>query len=279
MNRKYGIEIEFTGIDRQAAASVVRAAGIDVAAEEYNHNIRGYWKIITDSSCGLEAVSPPLEGEEGLEQIKKVCAALKGAGAKVNKDCGVHVHMEATDFTLDNFKNLFKYWAKFEDVFDSLMPASRRLQDNTYCRSNLKAIANNAQNHAIACERIFERIDAMQTIDDIKDIYPTRYYKLNPHSYWRYGTIEVRHHNGSLDGEKLTNWVRLIDGLFTRATTAKEVKFKTQAAYGREGGYGIQRIDSLFITLRMTGQRALTSFFRQRARHFAVKYGYSIATR
>ena len=279
MERKYGVEIEFTAIEKSDAVNAIRDAGIEVSAEHYNHDTRTHWKIITDSSCGLEAVSPPLEGEYGLEQIKKVCAALESAGAKVNKDCGVHVHLEALDFTLENFKSLFKYWVKFEDVFDSLMPASRRLKNNQYCQSNLKVSANDAHTHAQACQEIFNAIDAMQSIDDLKGIYPSRYYKLNPHSYWRYGTIEVRHHSGSIDGEKITHWIRLLDNLFTRAKHAQAVKLKTTEAYGRAEGYGIQRLDSLFITLRMTSQRALASFYRQRARNFAGKYGYAAATR
>jgi hypothetical protein len=279
MNRKYGVEIEFTNLDGHAAVRAMRDAGINTDAEGYNHTTRSHWKIVTDSSCGYEAVSPILEGEDGLEEIKIVCAVLEGAGAKVNKNCGVHVHFDASDFNLENFKNLFKYWVKFEDVFDSLMPASRRLQANQYCNSNLKVRASDAASHAQACQEIFTQIDAITTIEQFKQLYPSRYHKLNPHSYWRHGTIEVRHHSGSIDGEKITQWIRLMDGLFTRAKQAKVVKFKTTEAYGREGGYGIQRMDSLFITMRMTGQHELTHFFRQRARTFAAKYGYATATR
>ena len=37
----------------------------------------------------------------------------------------------------------------------------------------------------------------------------TRYRKLNLQSYFRYGTLEVRHHGGSLDSYKVEGWLRL----------------------------------------------------------------------
>ena len=116
--RKYGVEIEFIMITAEQALEAVSDAGIDVQIEGYNHTTSPHWKIVIDASCGLEIVSPILQGEDGLEQINMVCSALQRAGAKIDKRCGLHVHMDVSDFSLPHFKNLFKYWVKFEDVFE-----------------------------------------------------------------------------------------------------------------------------------------------------------------
>lgn len=43
----------------------------------------------------------------------------------------------------------------------------------------------------------------------------SRYFKLNSQSYWRHGTVEFRQHSGTIEFEKIKNWLffcaRLID--------------------------------------------------------------------
>ena len=99
MNRKFGAELEMTGITREQAVRALRGVGIEVRDETYNHETRDYWKIVPDSSVhgGFEVVSPVLEGEAGLEQLRTVVTALDDMGGTVNKTCGYHVHFDAAD--------------------------------------------------------------------------------------------------------------------------------------------------------------------------------------
>lgn len=111
-NRNFGVEIEAYGISRATLAKELRREGINVAVEGYNHDTREHWKLVTDGSLRgentFELVSPILKGEEGLEELKKVCKVLKAKGAKVNKTCGLHIHFDATDYNLDNWKNIYQ---------------------------------------------------------------------------------------------------------------------------------------------------------------------------
>lgn len=223
--RKYGVEIEFTGIDQDAAIAAIVAAGIEIVYEGYNHSTRSTWKLVQDCSCGLEAVSPILQGEEGLRQITAVCNALDNAGAIVNRDTGYHLHMSASDFSLPQFKNLLKLWIKFEDVIDTFQPQSRRANNNSYCRSNLNQF-NIDGNAAHACRTAFEAINAATTIEDLKTLFYSRYMKLNIQAFWRHRTIEVRHHAGTLNAEKATNWVRLMDHFYATAAAAKTIHIR-----------------------------------------------------
>ena len=109
-NHKFGIEIEAYNCPMEKLARELREAGVEVTVERYNHNTRSYWKLVTDSSIRgnntFELVSPILTGEAGLTELERVCWVLDLCNVKVNESCGLHVHMDASGFELDTWKNL-----------------------------------------------------------------------------------------------------------------------------------------------------------------------------
>lgn len=212
-NRTFGVEIEFflgcssrPGAFAEEVAQVVREHGIECYVESYNHTTRPHWKIITDSSVsyeGLEIVSPPLRGQDGLNQLKKVLEALNKAGAKVNRTCGVHVHHDASDFTLRTFKNLYGIYARFEDCIDELVVEDRRGNRNSYCASPGTDL---------------EQLKKAKSVDEIVDrMYPSRYIKLNCQSFRRHGTIEFRQLGGTLEYQEIMSWIVLTQMMVERA--------------------------------------------------------------
>lgn len=200
-NRTFGIELETYGADRDRIITEARNLGINIEGESYNHQTRNHWKVVTDSSIrggrGNEIVSPVLKGIEGIEQVKKICIALQRAGAKVNASCGFHLHFGVQDFDLENFKNLYKNYISTEKDFDTIVPRSRRADNNTYCKS----IVNIAG--------IERKINGAESIADFGRILNTRYFKLNFQSYLRYGTVEFRQHSGTTTFSKIKNWIMI----------------------------------------------------------------------
>ena len=95
--RKFGVEIEAYNCTCQRLVRELTEAGIEVASERYNHDLRPHWKLVTDSSLNgndtFELVSPILEGEDGLEKLERVCWVLDACNVKINGSCGLHVHM------------------------------------------------------------------------------------------------------------------------------------------------------------------------------------------
>ena len=197
--RTFGIELEIYGPSRTTLLQKLRAEGINVEGEGYNHSTRGHWKIVTDSSIrgenGNEIVSPVLSGVEGIEQIKKVCIALGKAGAKVNKSCGFHVHLGANDLNVDNMKTLVRSYMNLENSIDTIMPESRRGNNNTYCKnlSSVPGIQSKVQNAA--------------AIINLQTAFGGRYFKLNLQSITRHGTVEFRQHSGTITFSKIKNWL------------------------------------------------------------------------
>ena len=263
MSRRFGVEIEFLStITKEHAVMSLRAAGIRVESSYYTHDTTPYWKIVTDGSCGLELVSPVLEGEAGIEEVRIAAAALEAAGAQVDRRCGLHVHFDARSMNLKAVKNLFKLWLKFEDVLDTFQPQSRRGNNNNYCRTNLDHIITDAGNHRGQCSQMFRKIDACRNMDQMKQLYPCRYRKLNIQSYFRQQTLEVRHHSGTTDPAKITNWVRLMARLFDAAEAAATVRNRPV-----DTGLGMNRMKWFFQAIDAKG---LTKFYTERAKKLAA---------
>lgn len=80
-NHKFGIEIEAYGVNMRVVESAIRAAGVTIEVEGYNHSTRRHWKIVTDGSLrggqGFEVVSPVLKGEAGIAELTGPEALVK----------------------------------------------------------------------------------------------------------------------------------------------------------------------------------------------------------
>ena len=127
-NRNFGVEIEAFNIDLTTLKNKLNAAGIQTEFEGYTHRTMNHWKVVTDSSLRgnntFELVSPILNGQEGINQLQKVCRVLKSLNAKINKSCGLHIHFDARDLELSAWKKLHKNYANLEPEIDTFMPIS-----------------------------------------------------------------------------------------------------------------------------------------------------------
>ena len=224
--RTFGIELEFFGIDQEKVQDVLEAAGVacytDNGDDDYNcygdncgedycrscnpeSSARSGWKITDDGSIyanpsssydpGVELVSPILQGQDGLREVMKVAKLMMNAGAQVNKTCGFHVHIGAADLSGDAFINLVKRYALHENLIDSFMPRSRRESRNTYCRSVVNLLSS------------VSGIRHGSTMQSVASQFHDRYFKLNLCAYLRHGTVEFRHHSGTVSAEKIVNWI------------------------------------------------------------------------
>lgn len=206
-NRNFGVEIEAYNCTRERLARELRAAGISVQVEGYNHTDHAdHWKLVTDSSLHgnntFELVSPILHGEAGIDELEKVCWVLDLCDVKVNDSCGLHIHMDAHDFTMDTWRNLAVTYKRLEPVIDAFMPGSRRA--NRYCKP-LSGISETAIRHA-------------QTINDLRRVFHSdRYHKVNLEAYARHCTVEFRQHSGSTNFTKMSAWIHFLEKMITFA--------------------------------------------------------------
>lgn len=203
--RKMGVEIEFYGVNHRELFEAMKEAGIPVVNHfvDYAPESNDFWIITNDISIeqhdSIELVSRILSGQEGLTEVRKVCSILNKLGARVSKKCGLHVHVDANDLDVDSIKNLIRRYSLFESEFDSFMPRTRRNNNNEYCRS-----MNNVANSRFTGDSVTELLYNMY-----HQLSYGRYYKLNVLAYLRHGTVEFRHHSGTVNAEKITNWMQM----------------------------------------------------------------------
>ena len=208
-HHRFGVEIEAYNCPRSRLAEELENAGIRVAVERYNHDMRPHWKLTTDSSLSgndtFELVSPILVGENGLGELETVCWVLETCAVKVNDSCGLHIHMDAADFNMNTWKNLAFNYKRLEPVIDSFMPRSRR-DNNRYCKS-LRSISETDIMNAT-------------TLGELQEVFSNnRYYKLNLQAYPAHQTVEFRQHSGTINFMKIEKWIRFVSGMIIHAQT------------------------------------------------------------
>lgn len=98
------------------------------------------------------------------------------------------------------------------------MPESRRGDTNRYCKSIEQRFRpsndlelSNVYNKIIQCRRL-ETLSSVVTDR-------SRYYKINIEAYWRHKTVEFRHHSGTIEFEKISNWIQILNRLINFSET------------------------------------------------------------
>ena len=251
-NRTFGIEVEFNGINRSTARAALVAAGLSCMEESYNHQVRNHWKIVHDASVsgtGLELVSPILQGADGLRDAMIAVDALLGAGARVDRSCGLHVHVGAARMTGLQIARVAELYTSNNDAIDTILAASRHDGASTYCRrhsrTTLTAAMNNL-NGVVGHDAIRHAVTGLGS----------RYMTVNLTAYSRHGTIEFRQHQGTLNKEKVASWIKFVLALTEKAT---EDGFDTSTNLGS--------LSALMDTLEMDDQTK--AFMNRRAASLA----------
>lgn len=196
MSRKFGVEIEIVGTSHARVVDQFNRAGIPIVVQNYNHNNLPSWKIVPDGSLtpgGFEVVSPILEGEAGITQVRKVARALVAAGASADRTCGFHVHVNARDLSVDTIVNIAARYNRFENDINQFMPQSRHA--SRFCHGMNDLIERGGVSRLLrGGTRSFANID--------------RYRKVNLAAYARHGTVEFRQHAGTVNAIKMDRWIR-----------------------------------------------------------------------
>lgn len=194
----FGVEMECYNIYQDIVYQSFGREGVAHRFESYNHiDGKDYYKFVSDASLSgdhtSECVSPILKGKNGFSSLKKACKALNEAGARVNRSCGLHVHIGLGRLDNASYVRIFKNYQRAEALIDSFMAESRRANNNGYCAS--------LQGYD------FSRC---ATKSEIENMLRSRYYKVNPQSYRKHNTIEFRQHQGTTNYEKISMWISFV---------------------------------------------------------------------
>ena len=229
--QRFGIEIEMTGITREAAA--------ETAAEYFGTRSRyigtyydvyaaldpegRQWKFMSDGSIDAqkrvggkkisadreyqtEMVSPICRYED-IVSIQEIVRKLKERGAFVNKTCGIHVHIDASPFDARTLRNITNIMASKEDLIYKALQVSVS-REHSYCQKVeqrfLEELNRKKPKTVNGVERIWYGGDSRRDThyDD------SRYHCLNLHSVFQKGTVEFRLFNGTLHAGKIKAYIQ-----------------------------------------------------------------------
>ena len=229
--QRFGIEIEMTGITRDAAA--------ETAAEYFGTHSRyigtyydayaaldpegRQWKFMSDGSIDAqkrvggkkisadreyqtEMVSPICRYED-IVSIQEIVRKLKERGAFVNKTCGIHVHIDASPFDARTLRNITNIMASKEDLIYKALQVSVS-REHSYCQKVeqrfLEELNRKKPKTLNGVERIWYGGDSRRDThyDD------SRYHCLNLHSVFQKGTVEFRLFNGTLHAGKIKAYIQ-----------------------------------------------------------------------
>ena len=272
MPQTYGFEIECYGLTPAQIKNAIESVSglvyqsptqtLNTGSDDDNYRIYGYleskrvplrtvesgmgnlWIAAQDGSLhnahkynGLahEIISPVMVGMDGLKTTKAVMKALRIAGAKVDKTCGLHVTMGVENVSA-RFRrmgaqkkaacllNLIEAYNYFQDgAFSELCSPSRNPRASvasTYARDVRLPMTSNygtATKHTVkdwtdftsySLHNLFNRVGRGA---------------VNMTHFWNAGVVEFRQHQGTLDGDKIMNWALLCHKLLSWAVNPEHI--------------------------------------------------------
>ena len=195
------------------------------------------WKLMSDSSINpeqktaagyeslsrydtegkerqVEMVTPKLTYAE-LPKLQECVRRVRKAGAKANKSCGIHVHVDASNHNRQSLKNLIGIMYSKEDIlFKALQVNEERAEQ--WCQKvrepmlrQARTLSSDETSDLTQLENIWYEGFEDGGRDRHDHYNRSRYYALNLHSVFYRGTVEWRCFNSTLHAGKVAAYVNL----------------------------------------------------------------------
>jgi len=221
-NRCFGVELEASNTVTQAYVKKVIEASSTVptrmTARWQLSKGNKFWHVKKDSTCGVKGKGHDKGWEiasykgttvADIIHMGEVANNLRVAGLEVNNNCGLHVHVEAKDYTTREMGKLIGYWLKIENILLDSVPLRRSF--SSYCvplrHNRINTLVPTPQqlweHYCPACLSPFENPERWLTMNLVN--YATGLLYKN---YSR-TTVEFRFPEGTLVQDDVKNWIRL----------------------------------------------------------------------
>lgn len=249
-DQRFGIEIEFTGITRQKAATVLS----DYLGTSYQHDGGVYdtykirdeeeriWKIVSDASITpqkrasgsrqkisadarykVEFVSPICTYED-ISKIQQMVREFRFAGAFVNDRCGIHVHVDASNHDARSLRNIVNIMASKEDMFYKALDI--KIDRERFCKKVDTSFLESLNRRKPKTKEQLSNLWYKGNSYRHRDHYDTsRYHALNLHSVFQKGTVEFRMFNSTLHAGKVKTYIQ-----FSLAISAQAINQQKASA-------------------------------------------------
>ena len=261
-SRLFGVEIEAENGTRSDLDDIPEECGI---SEDGSLN-----------DSGVEVQTPPASLDKGEYLVNKTCQALKSAGFEATRSCGLHVHLDASDARDNPVKmaHILRTFLAVEDLLFSMLPQSR--WDNHYCdHIGARYDFGNFPDTITAQDfdmKWYKSADDKEIQRRKCDKYDsTRYCSVNLHSLFYRGTVEFRHHAGTVNADKILRWVSILQSILGYAMDRYDEAEITKIYKAKTNGIKIKRFFRLFKLPKDTQE-----YIRLRIVRFNPKYDFSV---
>jgi len=238
--RRFGVEFELSNnLSKKKIRDIIEEnSQIKVKTTRYSLSYENnFWHIKNDASCGPHGSN----GCSGIEIATYICSGLRDANhishvinkvssknGKINKYCGLHVHVDVSDHEEEDVGRLIMYWLQIEKILMYALPNSRH--NNKYCRPLNFSIDNWVANYFYKklgykfVAKLFKpkndpisMTNSKRSTMNINNFYQA--YDLGNN---RRKTIEFRCPEGSVNGKDAKAWVFLFVNFVDYVKSAKK---------------------------------------------------------
>ena len=178
------------------------------------------WNIIPDHSLrnnGIEFVhKAPLRGEElsvSVDALSEVLSTF--SNLSLSHRCSLHCHIDCRDMTVVQIESLYRIYTMLEPALYYVGVKDR--YDNIYCPGLSHATEQVKQSGVCFASRDMHRFIR----------HGCKYTGFNFLPLAEQGSVEIRTHSGTLNGQDVVNWVDILQGIttFAKTQTLDDVKF------------------------------------------------------
>lgn len=241
-NQTFGIELETTGIGREATAKAI-ARYFGTTARYVGHHL-GDWHIpmpdgrkwvverdgsVTDPSA--EVVSPVCRWDD-IPMVLAVAKAIRAAGARTDGSCGIHVHVGLGEHTPQSLRRLVNIVNAKEDLLTQALgitPERRYRWCKPVNPAFLEAVNRSKPDSFEKLAQLWYKHNSDYS-SNWRECAGThydssRYHLLNLHAAFSTErpahTIEFRAFNGTLDTDKILAYIQLCLAISAQALHSK----------------------------------------------------------
>lgn len=229
-----------TGLTRQSAAKSIAdffgtgATHVGGAYDAYTiRDPQGrQWKIVLDGSIlcesrrgesasrlySVEFVSPICQYQD-METIQTLVRKLRGAGAKVNSSCGIHVHVDASAHTPQTLRNMVNIMAAKEELLYKALQV--QVGREYYCKKADLRFLDDVNRKRPKTMAELEQLWYNGESNRYTHYDTSRYHALNLHSVFSKGTIEFRLFNSTLHAGEVKSYIQLCLAISHQALVQK----------------------------------------------------------
>lgn len=201
-----------------------------------------------DGSCGMEAVTPPIAGDNIDACLGQLAEAFAGDHAEIDSRCGIHVHVDTTDYNWTDMRRLLLLYSHIEPALYALSGAWRA--GNHYCGPcgakyaiALKPAHHMSDDNKVSLTAVaLNQTEHYAKLELAKGIHKKdggRYKGLNVMPWLaarktarKDTTVEFRLHENSKSGPRVIGWTKLC------ATIVEWVKTHEASDVGRVSKLG-----------------------------------------